>query len=178
MYESGNEPKWMSPYLLTLVAALDMGNEEKEFGSNKFPIGANIAFRREVFDKHGLFDVNLGRRGDNLEGGDEKEIIFRIRKNGAKVMYAPKVLVDHFIPNKRVQTEYIYRMGTGVGRHEKKRIAKIGFGEVVKKIGSELFKIGATVLLFFTYLAKAQPAKGYMLVRFRYWVILGLLGIR
>ena len=42
VYESGAEPKWMTPYLLTLVAAQDYGKETKEFHPRKFPIGANM----------------------------------------------------------------------------------------------------------------------------------------
>lgn len=175
VYESGNEPPWMTPYLLTLVAAIDLGNEPKEFSKNKFPIGANIAFRKEVFKKYGLFDVNLGRRGDNLEGGDEKEIIYRIKKAGAKVMYAPSIVVDHFIPQKRVEMDYIRRMGTGVGRHERKRIAKEGLVGYVEKIMQEIIKVGATVVLFLYYLILVKPSKGITLVKFRYWVLQGLI---
>ncbi|MAX80540.1 MAG: hypothetical protein CL843_10230 [Crocinitomicaceae bacterium] len=175
VYEGGETPNWMTPFLLTLVAALDMGENPKEFKKNSFPIGANIAFRKEVFDKHGLFDVNLGRRADNLEGGDEKEIIYRIKRAGAKVMYAPKVIVDHFIPKKRTEMEYIKRLGTGVGRHERKRITKEGFGSVLKKAILEVLKIGATVLLFLRYLLTGSFEKGWTLVKFRYWVLQGLI---
>lgn len=175
LYESGSEPDWMSPYLLTLVAAIDLGEEPKPFAKNKFPIGANIAFRKTVFEKHGLFDVNLGRRGDNLEGGDEKEIIYRIRKAGAQVVYAPNVVVDHFIPQKRVEMDYIKRMGTGVGRHERKRIKKEGFKGILEKTAQETFKVGATLLLYFYYLLSGKPAKGKTLVNFRFWVLQGLI---
>ena len=176
VYESGNEPAWMTPYLLTLVAAIDLGNEAKEFSKNKFPIGANIAFRKEVFTKYGLFDTTLGRRGDNLEGGDEKEIIYRIRKAGAKVLYAPSVVVDHFIPQKRVEMDYIRRMGTGVGRHERKRIAKEGVIGFLNKFIQESVKVGATFMLYFYYLFIGAPSKGMTLVKFRYWVLQGLIG--
>ncbi len=175
LYESGSEPNWMSPHLLTLVAAIDKGNEVVQFKKGKFPIGANIAFRKSVFDTYGDFDTTLGRRGDNLEGGDEKELILRIQAKERNIYYAPKVIVDHFIPEKRVQKEYIKRMGQGVGRHERKRIRKEGSGAQLGKILSECFKWGASIILMLKYLVTGKPAKGIMLLQFRYWVFQGLM---
>ena len=75
VYESGKVPDWMSPFLLPLVSALDMGNSVKIFSGTKHPIGANMVFRRNVFEQLGNFNIELGRRGSTgLEGGDEKEM--------------------------------------------------------------------------------------------------------
>ncbi|HBH06887.1 MAG TPA: glycosyltransferase family 2 protein [Flavobacteriales bacterium] len=174
-YEAGDEPKWMSPYLLTLVAALDMGDEVKEFRPQKFPIGANMIFKAKVFEEIGLFDINLGRRGDKLEAGEEKDLIFRLRSRGGKIFYAPNIIVDHIIPESRVSKDYIRKQGLGIGISEKRRVSKLGTKAILGKIAEEIFKTGATLVLFFYYSIKGQFSKGITLIMFRNWVLNGLL---
>jgi glycosyltransferase involved in cell wall biosynthesis len=168
-------PKWMSKYLLTLVSALDMGNSPKKFKGSKFPIGANMAFRTEVFEKYGLFNTDLGRRGSGLEGGDEKEVFIRLKKENEDIHYVPSVKVDHIIPEKRLTMEYIKGLGVGVGSSEKRRIIKAGFKETMKKVISEGIKVGATFALFSIYFVQGKFAQAKMLVQFRFWVLEGYL---
>lgn len=175
VYESGAEPNWMTPYLLTLVAAQDYGEENKEFHPRKFPIGANMIFRKSVFEKIGLFNVDLGRRGLGLEGGDEKDVIFRLREVNGKIYYAANVVVDHIIGEHRESMDYIKGMGVGVGTSERIRIKKNGFLGTIKKVMEEGFKWGATGILFFYYLTLLKPIKGWTLLKFRYWVFTGLI---
>ncbi len=173
-YESG-KPKWMSKYLLPLVAALDRGGEVNKFTGSKFPIGANMAFRKSIFDKYGLFDPELGRRGKGLEGGDEKEVFLRLKKGREKIYYVPKVAVHHIIPPHRVQIDYVKGLAKGVGASERKRLSKSGWMEIVNKIVSETIKIGGTLVLALVYLLRLQLSKATMLVRFRFWVLKGFI---
>ncbi len=175
IYTEGETPKWMSKYLLTLVAALDMGDEAKEFAKRKFPIGANMAYRSEVFKEHGVFDVTLGRRASGLEGGDEKDMILRAQRGGAKVMYAPKVQVDHVIPPSRTTMEYVKGQAIGVGTSERKRITKEGTSEIIFKVFQEIVKSAASVALWFKYMLEGKSIKANTIVRFRYWVLRGLV---
>lgn len=175
VYESGAEPKWMTPYLLTLVAAQDYGDQTKEFHPRKFPIGANMVYRKTIFKKIGIFNVDLGRRGDGLEGGDEKDLIFRLREVNGKIFYVHNVVVDHIIGENREQMAYIRGMGIGVGTSERTRIKEDGLLGIFKKVIEEGFKWVATVVLFFYYLTTLKPTKGWTLVKFRYWVLTGLL---
>jgi glycosyltransferase involved in cell wall biosynthesis len=62
-------------------------------GAN-FAMGANMAFRRELFDRVGLFDVRLGA-GRFFAGADEAELVYRGLKSGCRLLYAPNVLVYH-----------------------------------------------------------------------------------
>lgn len=174
VYEN-ETPKWMSKYLLTLVSALDMGNSPKKFIGSKFPIGANMAFRAEVFEKYGLFNTDLGRRGSELEGGDEKEVFLRLKKENEEIHYVPMVKVDHIIPEKRLTMEYIKGLGIGVGSSEKRRVINAGFGETINKLASEFIKIGATFILFCFYFIQGKFAQANMLVKFRFWVLKGYL---
>lgn len=171
----GQEPKWMSKYLLPLVAGLDMGDDPKEFRHAKYPIGANMAFRSAVFEKYGVFNTHLGRRGYELEGGDEKDMVYRLKKDGNKVCYVPSVHVRHIIPESRLQRSYIKGQAIGVGTSERKRIGHEGAGIKRRKLLEEIFKIGATFILAMFYLLTLKPAKAVMLIRFRAWVLAGYL---
>lgn len=173
-YES-KEPVWMSRYLWPLVAGLDMGNQVREFKGSQYPIGANMAYRSQVFSDYGMFNIDLGRRGKGLEGGDEKDMIFRLKTGGERVFYVPSVKVRHIIPGSRTTISYIRGQAIGVGISEKKRLSHSGLLPVIIKSFSELIKIGATCVLGLFYLFTFRPAKGIMLIRFRTWVIQGYL---
>ncbi len=173
-YENAT-PSWMSKYLLPLVAAIDLGKHTKPFKGNKFPIGANMAFRRSMFEKYGLFDVNLGRRGSELEGGDEKEMFIRLRKGGEIISYVPEVAVEHIIPGSRIEKSYIMGLAKGVGTSERKRLNKEGLNGMVSKVISEIIKSIATLILSLKYALSGQFPKAKMLILFRYWVVSSLL---
>jgi glycosyltransferase involved in cell wall biosynthesis len=172
LYESGNPPAWMSHFLLPLVSALDMGSHQKPFKGSKFPIGANMSFRRSVFDALGVFDVNLGRKGaGGLEGGEEKEFFTRMKKKNMLIQYHPKVFVRHIIGDKRLQEDYIRSLGIGVGTSERKRVGKQG---LLQKWLSEMIKLGGSLLLAFGYSLQFRFAAAWMLIKFRFWVAKGL----
>jgi GT2 family glycosyltransferase len=75
--------------------------------------GANMAFRRVVFDRVGRFDPALGP-GTRARGGDDLDMLFRLVKAGAALRYEPRALVRHRhrrgLPELRAQMH-----DTGVG---------------------------------------------------------------
>lgn len=166
----GDPPSWMSRYLLPLVAALDKGTKPKRFRGLEFPIGANMAFRHNTLTSVELFDTQLGRKGQFLGSGEEKDLFYRLKKKGCRIHYVPDVKVSHSIPQSRLTPEYIKRMAQGVGQSEAFRIRKTSFNQVLGKWLLEFFKIGATVILGVFFLITGQWEKAIMLVKFRIWV--------
>ena len=79
-----------------------------------FLMGANMAFRREIFDRIGRFDVRLGA-GRFFAGADEAEIFYRALRSGCRLLYAPTVTVYHNHDRKSVdqavRLEYGYAKG-------------------------------------------------------------------
>ena len=67
-------------------------------GYPPFPRGwgmsANLACRREVFDKIGTFDPNFGP-GSPLKAAEDSDLFIRMRKAGLNVVYAEEVCVEH-----------------------------------------------------------------------------------
>lgn len=165
---------WLSPVLMPLIAALDMGDKSRPFLMGKFPIGANMAFRKSVFEKIGLFNVNLGRNGTKLQGGEEKDLFARMRSEYLTIWYCPDIVVHHVIPSSRLEESYIKQMGIGVGESENIRTRTIGRRAYFTACLKELMKWGATFILALGYFFIAQFSKAKMLIKFRYWVSKGL----
>lgn len=70
--------------------------EDKSFpiGSGRFGTGANMAFRRSVFDLVGQFDPALDV-GTVTNGGGDLEMFFRVLQEGYSLVYEPAALVWH-----------------------------------------------------------------------------------
>jgi GT2 family glycosyltransferase len=73
------------------------------------PFGANMAFRRDVFDRFGTFDVTRGRRGDVLASGEDGELFARILAAGGKVMFFGDARVHHSVESFRLTKRYFRR---------------------------------------------------------------------
>ena len=63
-------------------------------GTGKFGTGANMAFRRSVFDTIGGFDPALDV-GTPTNGGGDLEMFFRVLKAGHTLVYEPAAIVRH-----------------------------------------------------------------------------------
>ena len=168
-------PDWENKYLNSLLGYFNLGDEQKKFPKNDYPRGSNMSFKTNVFNTVGNFNVELGRKGGNLAGSEEKDMFMRIYKHGKfQVNYIPNAIVYHCVPIERTTTEFIKRQALGTGKSEKVRIKNEGLSSTLKRYFMELVKWGGSIALFFIYLFKGQPAKGTMIVRFRWWVSKGL----
>ena len=67
---------------------------DRHAGSGRFGTGANMAFRREIFARIGLFDPALDV-GTPTHGGGDLEMFFRVLKSGGTLVYEPTALVRH-----------------------------------------------------------------------------------
>jgi glycosyltransferase involved in cell wall biosynthesis len=108
----GPKPEWLSdergPHW-GVIALLDYGPEPVEFGKLYTPLGVNLAFKREAFDRCGLWDPGLGRKAGTLLGQEVREWMRRARDAGLRGMYAPQMVVHHVIPAQRLQKSYFRR---------------------------------------------------------------------
>lgn len=78
-----------------------------------FVMGANMAFRRVVFERVGRFDERLGA-GRFFAGAEEADIFYRGLKAGFSILYAPNVTVYH--DHDRVTVEQACRLEYGYGK--------------------------------------------------------------
>ncbi len=77
--------------------------------------GTNMSFRREAFEKGGLFLNHLGARGGGETGkhelvGDETELSIRVReRTGKRLLFNPRARVSHRVYKYRISAAFIAR---------------------------------------------------------------------
>ena len=171
------KPAWLSHFTEQLVAgALYEGKDVKPFKNGKYPGGGNSAFRKEVFDKYGSFNVELGRKGQSLIGAEEKDLYDRLRRGNEVFYYLPQMGIYHHIPAKKLTQEYFNNLTYSIGKSERIRTKAVSGKAYWKRIVMEWVKWNASFVLFFLYLIRLSPAKGVKLLQFRWNVSKGLLG--
>lgn len=176
LYET-EEPQWMTLYTKELLCGyLYFGDKERTFPGDRYPGGGNAAYRANVFEKVGLFNTDLGRKGDSLMGAEEKDIFDKMSSQGMRFMYLPKMILHHIIPQKKLEKDYFDRLTLQIGKSEHQRTLAIGKGKYAKRLFSEAVKWGGTLVLLCLYTISFHPMKGWKLVLFRRNVTKGLLG--
>ena len=176
LYES-KEPSWMSPYTKALLTAwMNYGNQVREYPNGRYPGGGNAAYRKEVFERVGLFNTELGRKGNLLLASEEKDIFDKMKALGMKVLYLPAPVLHHCIPQTKLEEDYFNRLTLQIGRSERMRTRAISKGKYLSRLASEVVKWGGTLALLCIYTLQGHPMKGWKLVLFRMNVTKGLLG--
>lgn len=130
-------PRWLDLNrgdLWGTIAIQDHGAEPFVYEERvKVPLGANMAVRREVFDRIGVFRPDLGRTGGRLVLGQEvPELLLRARAAGIRGLYLPAMTVDHHIPARRLTPAYFRQwwFGKGVSRAALDRMQPVTEGGV------------------------------------------------
>ena len=176
LYET-KEPSWMSPYTKALLTAwMNYGDKVREYPNGRYPGGGNAAYRKVVFDKVGLFNTELGRKGTALLASEEKDIFDKMKALGMLVLYLPTPVLHHIIPQTKLEEDYFNRLTLQIGRSERMRTCAISKGKYLKRLLSEGVKWGGTLVLLGIYILQGHPMKGWKLVLFRKNVTKGLLG--
>lgn len=105
--EPNRYPRWFSNYFLRFLFPPAFPAQAGNIRSPYYLIGANMSFRREVFDRFGLFDPELDRKGKNLLSNGDTEFIMRIPAD--KVWYEPQAIVFGKIPKARLTRRFMIR---------------------------------------------------------------------
>ena len=111
-------PPWIKrnwDVLKGCFAARDLGEEAVSFAADRLPYGANFAIRGDVQRQH-PFRTDLGRRGDDVLGEDELDLMRRLLDAGHLGVWIPGAVVQHVIPTSRANTEYVFNYFVGQGR--------------------------------------------------------------
>jgi len=105
-----SRPIWFPEELDWIVGCSYKGlPERKTYVRN--PIGCNMSFRKDVFEKVGYFKTGVGRLGKKPVAGEEAELSIRILEEipGSKIVYDPQAIVYHRVPKSRANLRYLLR---------------------------------------------------------------------
>jgi glycosyltransferase involved in cell wall biosynthesis len=104
------KPAWFTvdgPYRLMLaIVEYDLGDQTQACRIENPPFGANLALRKDVFRKYGLFRTDLGPVAGTTLRGEDSEYCRRLMTRGEKLIYAPGAVVYHPVPEERTKKPY------------------------------------------------------------------------
>lgn len=107
------KPDWIeekSSLAGKVLALQDYGPSPREYGTDiAWPLGVNVAYRRDVFDRVGFFDGALGRVAGTLRSQAQREWHLRARAAGMTGFYLPDMTVRHLVPADRLTKAYFRR---------------------------------------------------------------------
>jgi len=99
------KPDWLEMDGQYAVVNFDLGDEQKEIKIP--PLGANSAFRRDVFARYGLFRLDLGVTGsEHSVTCDDTEFGLRLIRAGEKIVYSPSAIIYHPVDPERTTKRY------------------------------------------------------------------------
>lgn len=116
----GSVPAWLDltgPYRRDCVTGqTHFTDESVVLTDDAGPVGANMAFRRSVFAKHGEFDTQFGLRPGSLVAGAEAEFFNRLALEGQSFAYVADAVVDHPVRRSQLSKSYFLKRLHGTGR--------------------------------------------------------------
>ena len=107
-------------------------------------VGANLVFRRRVFDVVGVFTPSLGRVKDGIGSTEDHDMQLRAWKAGMRGLYDPRLRVEADVTPDRLTRSYHRRWHRGHGRH----CAMMRLRELVPADLGPLTEPGDVILLF------------------------------
>lgn len=120
-----NSPSWFvkeGPYEMNggHIVRLDLGESTAFFTpSGKSPVGANMGFRKTLFDSFGHFRKDLGKKGKRQIMGDDSEFCRRLWHHGIDIAYIHDAVVYHGVDKKRLTIPNMfsgyYHIGLSLG---------------------------------------------------------------
>ncbi len=101
-----NRPNWLTPYFSKFLfnRIPPKSNFQK---SPYYAIGANMSFKRRIFEDFGLFEEELGRKGRCLLSGEDTEFIGRLPQN--RVWLETNCIVYGNIPCEKMTRRYMLK---------------------------------------------------------------------
>jgi glucosyl-dolichyl phosphate glucuronosyltransferase len=110
-------PAWLPEEFLWVLGCSYTGLPSCR-ASVRNPIGANMSFRRAVFEDVGGFDTGTGRVGADAAGCEETEFSIRACQGtpGARIVLEPAAVCHHAVPADRLTRRYFRRRCAAEGR--------------------------------------------------------------
>jgi GT2 family glycosyltransferase len=112
-------PPWLTNAHWAPLALQDYGPAVQISGRERAVclVGANLAFRKGVFKRVGMFSASLGRVKDGIGSTEDHDMQLRAWRAGVHGVYVPAVVVTAEVTADRLEKRYHRRWHQGHGRH-------------------------------------------------------------
>lgn len=114
------KPNWISAGLELYLSKLNYPSNKFKIIVPQYIVGANMAFRKDVFKKVGYFLPTLGRMGNKLLSGEELEFCLRVMNKNMSIFFNSDVVVNHFITEDRLNRWFFIKRAWWQGVTEKR----------------------------------------------------------
>lgn len=94
-HDLGRWPRWLGEASQIDLPRLEHGNVARPLGRWEQVWGANMAVPRRVFDRIGLWNEDLGRKGDERGTWEDLDLAARVRSAGGEVWFCPGAVIRH-----------------------------------------------------------------------------------
>jgi GT2 family glycosyltransferase len=91
----GPWPTWLPAEAIADLGLLDHGGPDRILPADDYVWGANLAARRTVFERSGMWDESVGRRGDARGTFEDVEFQDRLRDRGVAIWFCERAVVRH-----------------------------------------------------------------------------------
>jgi glycosyltransferase involved in cell wall biosynthesis len=110
-------PSWLTREHWTPLAVLDYGDVPLRLDRNdaRCLVGANMAFRRDVFHRVGGFSPAVQRVKDGIGSIEDHEFLIRLWDSGGRALYLPDLVVESPVDPRRLKKAYHRRWHYGHG---------------------------------------------------------------
>jgi GT2 family glycosyltransferase len=109
---TGGIPDYLPEELYWLIGVTHKGFAEEKIKEVRNTFGPNMSFRREVFEKIGLFSKDLGfaKRNTGYLQAEEPDLAIRMKQAfGKGVVYNPLAVVFHKIPQSKLKVRVLLK---------------------------------------------------------------------
>jgi len=110
-------PAWLTRDHWAPLALVDHGEHPIAIASGHSigVVGANMAFRRSVFDAVGLFATDFQRVKDGIGSLEDHDFLLRVYRSGRQGVYDPRIVVHAEVQPNRLEPAYHRRWHRGHG---------------------------------------------------------------
>ncbi len=118
-FENAERPSWVQDDLLGFLGELDHGQPPRQLTERSTLLyTGNCGYKLSLFDRVGLFDSELGRRGNVNSGGEDTDMYKRILAAGGHIRWMPDAVIQHRIRGNKLHKSYFYELHYRQGRNE------------------------------------------------------------
>ena len=105
-----DSPVVLSDYCRELLGEV-VHAHPSDYNTLHLPCTGNVLLHRSLFERFGLFDERV------LDGGEDSDFFNRLNHAAIRCVYDPKATVQHLIPSKRLEKNYLESIAFRHGRH-------------------------------------------------------------
>jgi glycosyltransferase involved in cell wall biosynthesis len=102
-------PGWLEEAALVDLPSLDHGPIARPLGHWEQLWGANMAIPRSVFDRIGMWNEGLGRKGEERGTWEDLDFAERVRSAGGQVWFCPGAVIRHRVMRDRARPRPMLR---------------------------------------------------------------------